>query len=160
MKVRIITRGTASRATVTALCCATLTIVISALVSACTSSPGNTAPSIFSPPPASARTHTGTATQAGTATHAGTASATATPRHTVPATSTERAPASHGTTTAPAQPGHTPTPARTRFPTGAPATGGGGTAGLRDGLLFGLGAAAILAGLAGLAYRRRLNRSS
>jgi hypothetical protein len=41
---------------------------------------------------------------------------------------------------------------------GPPATGGGGTAGLQDGLLFGLGGAAVLAGLASLVYRRRLTR--
>jgi len=51
---------------------------------------------------------------------------------------------------------HTPS---SHLPAGAPATGGGGTAGLRDGMLFGLGGAAILAGLASLAYRRRLTRT-
>jgi hypothetical protein len=40
----------------------------------------------------------------------------------------------------------------------APATGGGGTAGLQDGLLLGLGGTAMLAGLGSLAYRRRVNR--
>jgi hypothetical protein len=46
----------------------------------------------------------------------------------------------------------------TAFPTAAPETGGGGTAGLQDGLLFGAGAAAVLAGLGAMAYRRRLAR--
>jgi hypothetical protein len=41
-------------------------------------------------------------------------------------------------------------------PVGAPSTGGGGTAGLQHLTLFGLGALAILAGLASLIYRRRL----
>jgi hypothetical protein len=44
------------------------------------------------------------------------------------------------------------------FPAAAPETGGGGTAGLQDGLLFGLGGATVLAGLGTLAYRRRLSR--
>ena len=64
----------------------------------------------------------------------------------------------------------TPTPATTTvspspvptttyyYPTGAPATGGGGTAGLQDGLVFVLGGAAIAAGLGSLAYRRKFTR--
>jgi hypothetical protein len=44
------------------------------------------------------------------------------------------------------------------FPTSAPETGGGGTAGVQDGLLFGAGGLAVLAGLGSLAYRRRLAR--
>jgi hypothetical protein len=47
----------------------------------------------------------------------------------------------------------------TLYPTAAPQTGGGGTAGLQDGLLLGVGGAALLAGLGSLAYRRRLRRS-
>ncbi|HEY4465665.1 MAG TPA: LPXTG cell wall anchor domain-containing protein [Streptosporangiaceae bacterium] len=44
------------------------------------------------------------------------------------------------------------------MPTGAPAAGGGGTAGMQDGLLFGLGGAALLAGAGSIAYRRRVLR--
>jgi hypothetical protein len=43
-------------------------------------------------------------------------------------------------------------------PIGAPSTGGGGTAGVQDILLFGLGGAALLAGAGSLAYRRRTLR--
>jgi hypothetical protein len=43
-------------------------------------------------------------------------------------------------------------------PTAAPVTGGGGTAGLQDGLLFVLGTAAILAGAGSIIYRRRFTR--
>jgi predicted phage tail protein len=46
----------------------------------------------------------------------------------------------------------------TQFPVGAPQTGGGGTAGLQDVSLFGIGGAAILSGIGTLAYRRRLTR--
>jgi hypothetical protein len=53
---------------------------------------------------------------------------------------------------------HTAIPSARPFPTTAPETGGGGTAGLQDGVLFGAGGAAILAGLGTLAYRRRLSR--
>ena len=53
-----------------------------------------------------------------------------------------------------------PRPSRsTQYPpVGAPQTGGGGTAGLQDVTLFGIGGAAILSGIASLAYRRRLTR--
>jgi hypothetical protein len=43
-------------------------------------------------------------------------------------------------------------------PTAAPETGGGGTAGLQDGVLFGAGGMAVLFGFGTLAYRRRLSR--
>jgi hypothetical protein len=46
---------------------------------------------------------------------------------------------------------------KTQYPA-APETGGGGTAGLQDGMLFGIGGAAVLAGLGSLAYRRRVTR--
>ena len=59
---------------------------------------------------------------------------------------------------------HSPTPtpspsATTFFPTAAPQTGGGGTAGFQDTLLVALGGAAILAGAGSIAYRRRVLRN-
>jgi hypothetical protein len=45
------------------------------------------------------------------------------------------------------------------FPTAAPGTGGGGTAGFQDVLLFCLGVLAILAGAGGIAYRRKVMRN-
>jgi hypothetical protein len=51
----------------------------------------------------------------------------------------------------------TTTPTNT-VPSGAPVTGGGGTAGFQGTLLLALGAGAILAGVGGLAYRRWLGR--
>jgi hypothetical protein len=53
---------------------------------------------------------------------------------------------------------HTAIPSARPLPTAPPETGGGGTAGLQDGVVFGAGGAAILAGLGTLAYRRRLRR--
>lgn len=53
----------------------------------------------------------------------------------------------------------TPRPTASPVVTAAPATGGGGTAGFQDAPLFGLGAAAILAGAGSIAYRRKVIRS-
>jgi hypothetical protein len=156
MKVRIITPGTAASARLTAIQSATLAILASVLICACTGSPGKTAPAIYTPP-TSTRTHTSTtsASPAATVRQRAKASSSAS-TGSAPATSTAKAPptadrASASTrATAPADPG---------VPAGAPATGGGGTAGLQDGMLFGLGGAAMLAGIGGLAYRRRLTRN-
>jgi hypothetical protein len=90
----------------------------------------------------STSTATSTATAAPAHRPAAAASATgkATPRPTPKVT--------HHATTTPTQ----------HYPVGPPQTGGGGTAGLQDVTLFGAGGAAILAGFASLAYRRRLTR--
>jgi hypothetical protein len=53
---------------------------------------------------------------------------------------------------------HTSAPIAPAYPTTAPETGGGGTAGLQDSLLFGLGGLAVFAGLGSLVLRRRLAR--
>ena len=52
----------------------------------------------------------------------------------------------------------TPTATSSPVPIGAPSTGGGGTAGVQDVLLFGFGGAAILAGAGSIAYRRKITR--
>jgi hypothetical protein len=41
----------------------------------------------------------------------------------------------------------------------APATGGGGTAGIQDATLFIIGGAAVVAGAGGIAYHRRATRN-
>lgn len=78
-------------------------------------------------------------------------SPSATPTRSALASSTPRPTVTH-TVTAHA------TVTQSFVPTAAPETGGGGTAGLQDGLLFGLGGASVLAGLGFLALRRRLAR--
>jgi hypothetical protein len=119
--------------------------------------------------------HTGNASAAAKATGSHPATSATTPRasHSARASqSTAARPsgsatgnaANPGHTTKPVKPkpghtAHTHAPATGRIPDGAPATGGGGTAGLQDGLLFGIGGAAVLAGIGALAYRRRLTRS-
>ena len=137
MKVRIAIPRTALGARLTSVCGGALTLVVLVVVSAC-SGPSTSSPSV----------------------------PTFSPSVTVPATGTARAtvPASDGATT-PSPAPHTANvtvtvtvPPSSQVPDVAPVTGGGGTAGPRDVLLFGLGVAAMLAGAGGLAYRRWLTR--
>jgi hypothetical protein len=51
-----------------------------------------------------------------------------------------------------------PTAPVTTVPTAPPATGGGGTAGLQDAVLFGIGGAALLVGSGSIVYRIRGNK--
>ena len=151
--------------------------VVAAAVAGCT---GGSASSVFTPTPQiSATSHSGTVSKtpspSGSATSTGRSSAsasatskptasdsptatrtasarpTATPSATHRTTPTHRATPTHQAT-------HAATPPATHFPVGAPQTGGGGTAGLQDVSLFGIGGAAILVGIASLTYRRRLSR--
>ena len=148
MKVRPTITATPPGAKLTALCWGALTLLVPVAVSACSSGSSST-PTVptFSPSvtttsvPASSTTTpaSGSTTATSTATAAGSPVAT----HTATATATVTV---------------TPTSPATQIPSGAPVTGGGGTAGLQDGMLFGVGAAAILAGAGSIVYRRRLTR--
>ena len=148
MKVRTTIAGTAFRARLTALCWGALTILAPVAVSACSGSTSTPTVPSFSP-----TVTTGTATvpasdgtTPSSAPHrVGTPGVTSTATVTPVATVTQ-------TVTAPAA------IATSYVPTAAPVTGGGGTAGLQDGLLFVLGAAAILAGAGSILYRRRFTR--
>ena len=161
MKVRTTTEGTALRARLTALCWGALTLLAPVAVSACSGS--STSPTIptFTP----SVSISGTATGSGTAPASGgnsassgvTTSSTNTTASGTPGVSSSSPMATPMTTvtetvTAPA------TSSSSEVPTVAPVTGGGGTAGLQDGLLFGLGLAALLAGAGSIIYRRRLAR--
>jgi hypothetical protein len=149
MKVRITARP-ASSPRLAVLGCAALMVLVAFAVSACTGSPSSTVPSIFSPSGSSSES----SSSSGTATSSASADASASTTH--PAT-----PSTHATTPTPTATTVSPSPVQTTtyvYPTGAPATGGGGTAGLQDGLVFVLGGAAIAAGLGSLAYRRKFTR--
>ncbi len=134
----------------------TMALLVAVGVTACTGSGHPGAQSSFSP----ARSTSPTPTARRTAT--GSASASASASASVPASPTARpsatpSPASSPTATPPAS--ATPRATHTsQPPTAAPATGGGGTAGPEDPLLFAIGGMAVLAGAASLAYRRRLIR--
>jgi hypothetical protein len=78
-----------------------------------------------------------------------------------PSASASASPSATPATTAPVvigSPSPSASPSPSQVPIGAPSTGGGGTAGVQDILLFGLGGAALLAGAGSLAYRRRAMR--
>ena len=147
MRVRITSARPASSPRLAVLSCATLMVIVAATVSACTGSPSSSVPAIFSP--------SGSTTASSSASGTATASADASASH--PTTT----PSTHATTPTSTATTVSPSPAPTTtyyYPTGAPATGGGGTAGLQDGLVFVLGGAAIAAGLGSLAYRRKFTR--
>jgi hypothetical protein len=138
--------------------CATLTVVVS--VSACTGTPSSTVPKIFSPSVSASATSSGF--------YSGTASVRPTPSGSHSARPTNTAspkptptptPSASSATGSASKPAHSPSASSSTYPTSAPSTGGGGTAGLQDGLLFGIGGAAILLGVGSLAYRRRVIRS-
>lgn len=166
MKVRKTGLGTAGGAKLTAVSCATLTVLVSATVSACTGAPSTTHPAIFTPSSPTASAHPGSGAtktpETPTASHTHSASASASGHPSAATTSPTKQP-----TTTPASPAaptthppttYPPTAPATSYPAAAPSTGGGGTAGLQDTLLFGIGGGAMLAGFGSLAYRRRVNR--
>jgi hypothetical protein len=123
--------GTGLRARLTVIGCVILTILASASVSACTGSSPSATPTPFSP------ARTGSATP------------------TTSASRTARAP----TPSATARPSPTRRSSAGPFPTAAPATGAGGTAGFQDATLLWLGLLAILAGAGSIAYRRKIIRN-
>lgn len=147
MKVRATIAGTALSARLAVIGCGIMTTLASVAVSACAGSTPPAAPTSFSPgttPPTTALSSSSTASGAASASPPATSSVSPSATPTV-------------TQAAPASP--TPSPAASPLPTAAPATGGGGTAGFQDTLLFTLGAAAVLAGAASIAYRRKVTRN-
>ena len=150
-------------------------VLIVIAVSACTGGgSGSSVPSIFTPtaPTSGHASASGSRTPspAGGATSSGKAGASTSPTahpssadsHASASASSKpsatTAPSSAPATHATAPVTHTSAPVSPAYPTAAPETGGGGAAGLQDGLLFGLGGLAVFAGLGSLAYRRRLAR--
>ena len=139
MTVRV-NAGSVPRAKLTVIRLGVLAILASAALAGCT--PSGSPGSIPAP--------TGTKSGAASNSAHSTASGGTASGH---ASSSARASAS-------SRPTRTPISAASPTPnlTGAPGAGGGGTAGLQDTMLFGLGGTAILAGAASIAYRRRLTR--
>ncbi len=152
MKVRTTIAGTAFRARLTAVCWGALTLLAPVAVSACSGSTSTPTVPTFTPSVTISGTVTAPASGASTPASGATSSHTTAPATPgVTSTATPIATVTE-TVTAPA------TSSTSYVPTVAPVTGGGGTAGLQDGLLFVLGAAAILAGAGSIIYRWRLTR--
>jgi hypothetical protein len=149
-------------------------VLLAVTVAACTGGSSSSVPPVFTPSvsgQSSPATHPATRTPSpgggSTSTRTGgagtpsTAHASASDASHTPAPASTTRPATTSPTSAPSAAAssapvtHSSTPT---FPTAAPETGGGGTAGLQDGLVFGIGGAAVLFGIGSLAYRRRLAR--
>ena len=146
MKVRTTIAGAAFRAKLTALCWGALTLVAPVAISACSGSTSTPTVPTFSPSVTVSGTVTAPPSGGNSASSGVSASSTDTTASGTPTPTVTR------TVTAPA------TSSTSEVPTAAPVTGGGGTAGFQDTLLLGLGAAAILAGIGSIVYRRRLSR--
>jgi hypothetical protein len=140
MKLRTTIAGTGPGALLRVIGCGAMAVFASAAISACTgSTPSSAASSASSLAAGSSPTPNSTinfsanagTTPASTAEASPTASASPSPAAVAPTTQTNI----------------------------APATGGGGTAGLQDATLFIIGGAAVLAGAGGIAYHRRATRS-
>ena len=136
MKVRMTVAGTGLSAMLTVIGCGTMTIVASAAVSAC--SGRSTPPSAGSPSFSPGESASPTPSESPNGAAAGSAS-----------------PKGSETTSPPASPAQA-APTTNTAPTAAPATGGGGTSGLQDTLLFAVGGTAVLAGAGSIAYRRKV----
>ena len=143
MKVRTTIAGTPLRARLTALCWGALTLLAPVAISACSGSSSSPTVPTFTP----TVSISGSITAPSSAGTPGVSSSSPVDTATGEATAT--------VTTTVTQPAPTPT---SEIPTAAPPTGGGGTAGLQDGLLFVLGVAAILIGAGSILYRKRLTR--
>jgi len=163
MKVRGTTAGTPFGAKLTALCWGALTLLAPVAVSACTSgsssSPTIISPTVTTSPTGTASASSGTSASSGSSASSdasassGSTSPSGTPGVSSGAASAVSSPQAEVTVT------QTITAAPSgQVPSGAPVTGGGGTAGFQGTLLLVLGAGAILAGAGGLAYRRWLAR--
>jgi len=160
MKARATIAGTVLSVRLAAVGCGVSVILACVVLSACSATSSTTTPAIFTPSvtgsasptavpssrPASVSPRTTASPSAGSSTPP-TASATATVTASATATVTTSPTASA-----------TSSPSASAYPTAAPSTGGGGTAGVQDVLLFGLGGGAILAGAGSIAYRRKLTR--
>jgi len=136
MRARIAIAGTAHRVRLTAVGWGLTTMLACVALSACTSGPGTSTPSssvsLLSP------------------TASGSVS-----------TSTTESPSATESPSPSPSPSYSPSPSPyySPYPTAAPVTGGGGTAGFQDAGLAVLGGAAIAAGLGSIAYRRRITRN-
>jgi hypothetical protein len=147
MKARTAIAWTAHRVRLTTVGWGFTTVLACVALSACTSS--STPPAVFTP--AVTGTSTVSPSTSSTASPDASPSASASPS---PSASPSSSPSPEPSTSLSPSPVVT-----TSFPTVAPVTGGGGTAGFQDAGLAVLGGTAIAAGLGSIAYRRRMTRN-
>lgn len=147
MKVRTTIAGAAPRVRLTVAGWGALAILASAAVAGCTSASSSSTPSGTSSPSVTASDGGSAGTDSPSSGASGGTSPSTLPTFTASPTTSPSVTYSPPTTESP-----------TAYPTIAPATGGGGTAGFQDALLLGVGAAAIVAGAGSIVYRRRLTR--
>jgi hypothetical protein len=143
MKARTAIAWTAHRVRLTAVGWGFTTALACVALSACTS--GSTPPAVFTPAVT------------------GSSSVSVSPSPSASASASPSASPSPSDSSSPSpEPSASPSPSpvvTTPFPTVAPVTGGGGTAGFQDAGLAVLGGTAIAAGLGSIAYRRRMTRN-
>ena len=143
MKARTAIAWTAHRVRLTAVGWGLTTVLACVALSACTSS--STPPAVFTPAVT------------------GSSSVSVSPSPSASASASPSASPSPSDSSSPSpEPSASPSPSpvvTTPFPTVAPVTGGGGTAGFQDAGLAVLGGLAIAAGLGSIAYRRRMTRN-
>jgi hypothetical protein len=161
MRVRTTIAGTALSVRLSAIGWGALTLIASVVISGCTTSSSSTAPAISTTAPnifSPTVTVSGTASStAGAVTPGPVSSPSALP--TVTSTVTSTPAVTRAATGTPTPTGTvTASPSARHYPTAAPPTGGGGTAGFQDTLVLVLGIAAILFGTGSIAYRRRLRK--
>ena len=160
MRARTAIAWTSHRVRLTAVGWGLTTMLACVALSACTSGPASTPPpSTFIPSAGASSTATGTASggaspETTTSTSASASSSASTTTSTSTSTSTSASPSESQTPS----PEPSPSPSPSPVPDEAPVTGGGGTAGFQDAGLAVLGGAAIVAGLGGIAYRRRITK--
>ena len=145
MKARTAIAWTAHRVRLSAVGWGFTTVLACVALSACTSS--STPPAVFTP------AVTGSSSVSVSPSPSASASASASP---------SASPSPSDSSSPSPEPSASPSPipvVTTPFPTVAPVTGGGGTAGFQDAGLAVLGGTAIAAGVGSIAYRRRMTRN-
>ena len=144
MKARTAIAWTAHRVRLTAVGWGFTTVLACVALSACTSS--STPPAVFTP----------------AVTGSSSVSVSSSPSFASASASPSASPSPSDSSSPSPEPSASPSPSpvvTTPFPTVAPVTGGGGTAGFQDAGLAVLGGTAIAAGLGSIAYRRRMTRN-
>ncbi len=147
MRARTAIAWTSHRVRLTVVGWGLTTMLACVALSACTSSPSTPPVTTLSPTASDGVTVTVTVDRQRVAT---TSASTST---SVSASSSPSPSASESPSPEPS-----PSPSPSPVPSGAPVTGGGGTAGFQDAGLAVVGGAAIVAGLGSIAYRRRITK--